>query len=407
MKKTTLPIKKMKVKKSVLFLLVLLMTFSSTNRVNSESQEPQRSLDVPSKVSPFIASIKGKGFSNKRSVKTESTPSSTQNAVESSSIHQNQIIRSRWITAQNTNCQILVDLSLSNPSCTWTGGCKNVKADGRGILVLYSSGREFSRYEGEMKEGLPHGFGLYTENNGNKYEGSFKDGAFDGKGIYTIKQSIPSLQPSMLSSSGGSVTGEFSNNQPTIGVYNENVAQGPYSGEFKNWQLNGKGVIDVKVTKYQGEFLYNKFHGLGVAINFVNGVENRYEGKFVNGKPQSISLGFQKMLNTPTVNVKNANARQVAEEAQSIANLAKQKADEALTYIRLEKNRIKREIEEKKRQEELKKEREAKLKELARLEAQKSKLINREDNTQKPYVSASMDYETESNSDFDFKRLFS
>lgn len=40
-------------------------------------------------------------------------------------------------------------------------------------------------YEGEMKKGVPHGFGKMTYVNGNTYEGAWKDGKYGfGKMTY-------------------------------------------------------------------------------------------------------------------------------------------------------------------------------------------------------------------------------
>jgi hypothetical protein len=41
-------------------------------------------------------------------------------------------------------------------------------------------------YVGELKDGLPHGQGAITYNNGDKYVGKFKDGELDGQGTYTF-----------------------------------------------------------------------------------------------------------------------------------------------------------------------------------------------------------------------------
>ena len=42
-------------------------------------------------------------------------------------------------------------------------------------------------YVGELKDGLPHGQGAITYNNGDKYVGEFKDGELDGQGTYTFE----------------------------------------------------------------------------------------------------------------------------------------------------------------------------------------------------------------------------
>ena len=41
------------------------------------------------------------------------------------------------------------------------------------------------KYSGEYKDGLKHGQGTYTWNDGEKYEGEYKDGKKNGQGTYT------------------------------------------------------------------------------------------------------------------------------------------------------------------------------------------------------------------------------
>lgn len=44
---------------------------------------------------------------------------------------------------------------------------------------------EYGRYVGEVKDGVPHGYGTLTDLIGGKYEGEFKDGLPDGHGKMT------------------------------------------------------------------------------------------------------------------------------------------------------------------------------------------------------------------------------
>jgi hypothetical protein len=44
---------------------------------------------------------------------------------------------------------------------------------------------EFGKYEGELKDNKPHGYGTYTWSNGTKYEGQYKFGEITGKGTKT------------------------------------------------------------------------------------------------------------------------------------------------------------------------------------------------------------------------------
>ena len=75
-------------------------------------------------------------------------------------------------SAQNADCTVSMD-SLKG---TYTGDCKNGKANGSGKAVGINT------YDGEFKNGLPEGQGKYTWSNGNYYYGGWKKGLKDGKG---------------------------------------------------------------------------------------------------------------------------------------------------------------------------------------------------------------------------------
>jgi len=82
------------------------------------------------------------------------------------------VIAVNHIHAQEADCKVLVD-SLKG---TYTGECKNGKANGTGKAVGINT------YDGEFKNGLPEGKGKYTWGNGDYYYGSWKKGQKDGKG---------------------------------------------------------------------------------------------------------------------------------------------------------------------------------------------------------------------------------
>lgn len=73
---------------------------------------------------------------------------------------------------QPENCKVLSD-SIRG---TYTGDCKNGKANGIGKAVGMHT------YEGEFKNGLPEGKGKYTWSNGDFYDGNWKKGMKEGRG---------------------------------------------------------------------------------------------------------------------------------------------------------------------------------------------------------------------------------
>jgi len=82
------------------------------------------------------------------------------------------VISVNQLSAQDADCKVLLD-SLKG---TYTGECKNGKANGTGKAVGVNT------YEGEFKNGLPEGKGKYTWANGEYYYGGWKKGLKDGKG---------------------------------------------------------------------------------------------------------------------------------------------------------------------------------------------------------------------------------
>lgn len=72
---------------------------------------------------------------------------------------------------------------------TYTGACKNGKAEGMGT----ASGTD--TYTGQFKNGYPDGEGIYTWANKDAYTGNFKKGNMDGKGEikYFTKSGLDSI----------------------------------------------------------------------------------------------------------------------------------------------------------------------------------------------------------------------
>jgi hypothetical protein len=98
------------------------------------------------------------------------------------------------------------------------------------------------RYEGETRDGLFNGRGVYSFANGDRYEGEFRDDMKEGKGML-----------------------KFANGDR-------------YTGEFRNDMMQGRGsMVYANRSKYVGEFRKGVRHGAGV-LSFANG--DRYEGEF-------------------------------------------------------------------------------------------------------------------------------
>ncbi len=124
-------------------------------------------------------------------------------------------------------------------------------------------------YEGGVLNGVPHGKGKYTYNNGNVFEGEFVNGKRMGMGVLKVKD-------------GGELSGQFVNGR-IHGKGKDILKSGDvYVGEFKDGERNGKGTYTFKSgSVYVGEFIDGKINGRG---EFKYAIGDSYKGEFVNEK---------------------------------------------------------------------------------------------------------------------------
>ena len=158
----------------------------------------------------------------------------------------------RWQQVENkANCAVWNEDALKqreNIMVTWSGPCENGKAQGHGTLVVRSlEDGEWERiFEGDYKDGRPHGRGVVVFANGGRYEGDFKDGKPHGRGVLE-------------------------------------VASGRrYEGDFRAGLMHGRGVVVfANGLRYEGDFKDNEPHGSGVIV-FANG--DKCDGIWRKGK---------------------------------------------------------------------------------------------------------------------------
>jgi hypothetical protein len=82
--------------------------------------------------------------------------------------------------AQPGDCKV----NLPGISDSYSGGCKNGLAQGKGIA------QGTDHYEGQFVKGLPEGRGKYTWADGSYYEGQWSEGMRDGKGKMVYHDSV-------------------------------------------------------------------------------------------------------------------------------------------------------------------------------------------------------------------------
>jgi hypothetical protein len=87
---------------------------------------------------------------------------------------------SNYVFGQQIDCKVIVP----EISGSYTGGCKNGFASGKGIAKGTDS------YEGQFSRGMPDGKGTYRWANGTWYEGQWKNGVKEGKGKMVFPDSV-------------------------------------------------------------------------------------------------------------------------------------------------------------------------------------------------------------------------
>ncbi len=148
-------------------------------------------------------------------------------------------------------------------------------------------------YEGDVKNGKPHGKGRIVYDDGHAYEGDFVDGKRIGKGtLYFVdgdrlecvfRDDYPN-GTGTLYIDGAPFEGEFIGDITNFfNCYHRDFKSGSsYSGAFLNGKYHGKGIWDsASGTHYEGEFKYGKYDGYG-EVSFSTGA--KYMGEFKNGE---------------------------------------------------------------------------------------------------------------------------
>lgn len=142
------------------------------------------------------------------------------------------------------------------------------KFDGRGILEFTADKYQGDHYQGEFKNGLKHGFGMYFFSNGDKYVGEYQYGKREGKGTYTFSNGKPAL------------TGIWANNALVNKTTNSLDASNKVN-DIQNPEFEKKKIDSLRSSILKGQALDNAMpHEAKVvsktrdAVAIVMGVQN-------------------------------------------------------------------------------------------------------------------------------------
>ena len=80
-----------------------------------------------------------------------------------------------WITASNQPCKIWNPQPQPNESVTWSGGCKDGFASGKGVLKWTENGKPDAEFDGTYANGKRNGAGTLITPDGQRASGIWSD----------------------------------------------------------------------------------------------------------------------------------------------------------------------------------------------------------------------------------------
>ena len=151
-----------------------------------------------------------------------------------------------WIKDKDNGCALWIPHPVGGETASWSGPCKDGRAEGRGFFRHFQSGSLRSIYEGPMTAGKADGKGASMYSDIGRYVGGWRDSKQHGEGVY---------------------------------VWSDGTR---YEGAWRDGKFHGRGVLSsADGTRYDGEFQDGLKHGHGI-YTWANG--NRHEGGFRDNK---------------------------------------------------------------------------------------------------------------------------
>ena len=163
----------------------------------------------------------------------------------------------------------------------FSGSAQSGNIEYRVVLIMTEKYENGDVYEGEEKDGIRHGIGIYYHADGAIYEGEWKDDLIHGIGRYYY----PDGAAENVLCENGKIVGSTKETLPqseirihSIGYDNDDL----YHGNMQDGKRNGRGTMHyADRRKYVGEWKDDKYHGKGTYY-FVSG--DRYVGEFKDDK---------------------------------------------------------------------------------------------------------------------------
>lgn len=130
-------------------------------------------------------------------------------------------------------------------------------------------------YRGDVRDGVPHGSGSLTSDEGDRYEGTWRDGLRYGRGT-------------MEWADGSSYTGQWQTGEMHGEGTLTTEAGEIYRGEFREGEFHGEGeYVWSDGARYYGEWQQGDRHGVGY-MEWSDG--DYYEGEWRADEPEGSGL---------------------------------------------------------------------------------------------------------------------
>lgn len=132
-----------------------------------------------------------------------------------------------------------------------------------------------SRFEGPLRSGLPHGWGVCVYADGSRYEGNYVDGLVDGWGTCVYPNGVV-------------YDGEWKGDKKNGWGVQTWPSGHRYAGYWRNGEQEGKGTyVFPSGSVYRGDWVGSKQHGRGTYV-WSNG--QRYDGEWADDKKEGRGL---------------------------------------------------------------------------------------------------------------------
>ena len=147
-------------------------------------------------------------------------------------------------------------------------------------------------YTGYLVDGMLHGYGTRTKNNGDSYTGDWNYGVCHGTGTYTWADGDSYSGEWVDGKRHGTGTYTWADGSSYTGDWQDGVRTGcgtwisaegnTYVGDFAEGKFHGQGTYTFTIgDSYTGSWVEGMHHGYGV-YTWANGT--KYEGQFANDK---------------------------------------------------------------------------------------------------------------------------